>query len=88
MQDWEAISNNTQLGYPARNRIIFLIEPNGTERDLPVHLNWLGLYNLLGNEGWEFISNTYYNEHSGYHNCGRHGLLEHFATFAMFKKQL
>jgi hypothetical protein len=89
MQDWAAISGKrVELGYPARNRQVFLIGPDVVERDLPAHLDWLGLYNLVGNEGWEFISNAYHNEHSGYHNCGRHGTLEHFATFTVFKKQL
>jgi hypothetical protein len=89
LQDWDAISDETATKFecPARQRLVFLIEPNGIERDLPVHLNWLALYNLLGNEGWEFISNAYYNEHSGYHNCGRHGLLSRFTTFTVFKKQ-
>jgi hypothetical protein len=90
LQDWDAISDETakKFGCPARKRLIVLIEPNSTERDLPVHLNWLALYNLLGNEGWEFISNAYHNERSGYHNCDRHGLLSNFANFTMFKKQL
>jgi hypothetical protein len=89
LQDWDVISDETasKFGCGARKRTVFLIEPNGTERDLPAHLGWLAIYNLLGSEGWEFISSAYHNEHSGYHYCDRHGALSAFVNFTMFKKQ-
>jgi hypothetical protein len=85
LQVWDQVSGKTVgLGYPARNRLAFLVGPYG-EQDLPSNLGWLELYNMLGREGWEFISSSYQSE--GNHQCGRHGILKHFATFTTFKRQ-
>ena len=87
LQVWDAVSGKlVELGYQERARQVFLMGAGGEERDLPVEMGWLELYNLLGSEGWEFISSSYHDR-SVSHHCNKHERLDHFVTLTTFKRQ-
>lgn len=86
LQVWDALAAHP-IGTVKRDGLAFLITVGGSEHDLQADLGWLDLYNLLGSDGWEFITASYHTHLSGLHECPRHGRLQHFVTMTTFKRR-